>query len=179
MNLPRKKKLRKKLKEKLKAELSSESLILSAKEHIGKFIDRLTIKDMRRGLATAFCAWIGSEAGAAIDDTLQARLVGAGTGILGFELAMCPAGGTPPITQIAGCALLANLGLLTVAPIIPEPYAGALETVSPIFALARALTEDQFAALRAVSPLATVLSLTDIESSGKGKPRQPVWRRGG
>ena len=132
----------------------------SIAEHIGKFIDRLSPDDIPRLASMGFCAWMGNEAGAQIADKIETRTVGAFTGLLGLHLATSPSmGATPPVTQIAGCAILASLGILNVAPRLPDQTSAPLEAVSPIWALARGVTGDSTAFLTGVSPLAALVKI--------------------
>lgn len=136
-------------------------------------------KDLIDLVAAGFCAFMGNEAGAqvTIGNKTVNRIAGAATGILGYRLATVESQGTPPVSQIAGLSLLGSLGLLNVAPRLPDEYATPLSAVSPLVAAARAATGDQFALAAGVSPLFALLKLIgSVEGAPAGQlPSLPAY----
>jgi len=83
----------------------------SIAEHIGKFIDRMTVKDVEELLLNAGLAYAGYQ--------LYKDWKGLLHGPIALRLARTW-GGTPPISQIAGVAGLLTLGLAFAAPTLAD-----------------------------------------------------------
>lgn len=94
----------------LKAELEMHQrkpLEESTREHIGKLIDNLKLDPVD----VLIYLGLGALSYDAFGKTPAAALVGP----IGYKLATTM-GGTPPVSQVAGLAILGSLGLLTAAP---------------------------------------------------------------
>lgn len=83
--------------------------------HIGKIIDNATPMQLAEISLMAGLAWLGYDA--------TKDLRGSLAGVLGYKLATTM-GGTPPVSQIAGLAILAYLGLTDMGRIYQESREG-------------------------------------------------------
>lgn len=93
-------------------------------DHIGKFVDRLDGKDVIDLALASFIAYSGARTGYRLTRTVEGAISGAGTHLLGLKLATTQ-GGTPPVSQIAGLAILGVGGLAAIS----DALTGLVETV--------------------------------------------------
>jgi len=78
-------------------------------DHIGKFIDKLSGKDLIDLSVAAYLVYVGAKAGRG---HLEGTALGAGSALLGYKLARTSGGGVVNPTQIAGLGILAALHIV-------------------------------------------------------------------
>jgi len=108
-------------------------------DHIGKFIDRLSVKDVQHIIAGGLCIYAGNEAAALLTHKKEDgskpfetrdRILGGATGMLGYNLTMTEG----LASQSAGLITLASIGLLNV-PNLPEEIKEGMPNIFPVYAL--------------------------------------------
>lgn len=137
---------KKKLKKEKVAFWKKSPELKSIADHIGKFIDRMSPSDVMDATLLGLLAWAGWETAGKLGGDITSQISGAGIGILGYKLATARTGNAIPVTQGAGLAILAGIGLISLGKNLPAnpPYPEAIEWA--------ASTEGQ-AALRAMQML--------------------------
>ncbi len=103
-------------KKAFKEKWSLEGFAISGRDHVGKILDNTKISDAVESSIILGCAYFGAVAAQKIIDSPEAIAGGALAGMIGYKLATT-FGGTPPVSQIAGLAILGGIGVIDIDPV--------------------------------------------------------------
>jgi hypothetical protein len=104
---------------------TAEGFLESGREHIGKTLDAGNLPDLILDAGVAyFGARAADELARAASNgqngaTPEQLFAGIITGLVGKRLALA-LGGTPPVSQIAGLAILSGIGVIDIAPFVSD-----------------------------------------------------------
>jgi hypothetical protein len=101
-----------------------EGFLESGRDHTGRILDNTSMDKIPETLIMIGCGYFGARAAQRHNPDPEAVAGGALAAMIGYKLATT-FGGTPPISQIAGLAILGSVGVTNVQS--SEPVRGVLE----------------------------------------------------
>lgn len=114
----------------------------SAINHFGNLIDNTNIHDLIEAAPYIAAFHFGFQSDIRTDLKIEERIKSGAIAMIGLKLAVS-GGGTPPVSQIAGLAILASIGLVGLTSKLTQDYQKALDAKRSEIQSDESLTDEQ------------------------------------